>query len=176
MREALEALVSKNQLEGVTSEKTNEEVEAWQQVTLEELPVILILHLKCFDFKLNGCTKIVKALEFPIDLKIDSSKYNGGRTWRERECLFLLFAELLSSKPNTPKEKQYKLFAVVYHDGKEATKGHYITDAFHVGYSSWIRYDDASVRTVQEDYVLKPQGTRVPYLLFYRRSDTIRSK
>lgn len=156
VREALEALVSKNQLEGVTSEKTNEEVEAWQQVTLEELPVILILHLKCFDFKLNGCTKIVKALEFPIDLKIDS--------------------KLLSSKPNTPKEKQYKLFAVVYHDGKEATKGHYITDAFHVGYSSWIRYDDASVRTVQEDYVLKPQGTRVPYLLFYRRSDTIRSK
>ncbi|XP_044270841.1 ubiquitin carboxyl-terminal hydrolase 10 [Tribolium madens] len=156
VREALEALVSKNQLEGVTNEKTNEEVEAWQQVTLEELPVILILHLKCFDFKLDGCTKIVKALEFPIDLKIDS--------------------KLLSSKPMSPKEKQYKLFAVVYHDGKEATKGHYITDAFHVGYSSWIRYDDASVKSVQEDYVLKPQGTRVPYLLFYRRSDTIRSK
>ncbi|EFA01234.1 ubiquitin-specific protease [Tribolium castaneum] len=156
VREALEALVTKNQLEGVTNEKTNEEVEAWQQVTLEELPVILILHLKCFDFKLDGCTKIVKALEFPIDLKIDS--------------------KLLSSKPMSPKEKQYKLFAVVYHDGKEATKGHYITDAFHVGYSSWIRYDDASVKSVQEDYVLKPQGTRVPYLLFYRRSDTIRSK
>lgn len=75
MREALEALVSKNQLEGVTSSKTNEEVQAWQQVMLEELPVILVLHLKCFDFKLNGCTKIIKALEFPIDLKIEGSKY-----------------------------------------------------------------------------------------------------
>lgn len=74
VREALDALASKNQLEGLTSEKTKEEVEAWQQVTLEELPIILILHLKCFDFKLDGCTKIVKALDFPIDLKIDSSK------------------------------------------------------------------------------------------------------
>lgn len=90
-------------------------------------------------------------------------------------CLFF-FLELLSSKTQTAKEKQYKLFAVVYHDGKEATKGHYVTDAFHVGYSSWIRYDDASVKPVLEEHVLKPQGTRVPYLLFYRRSDTIRSK
>lgn len=76
VREALEALISKNQLEGVTSSKTNEEVEAWQQVMLEELPIILVLHLKCFEFKLNGSTKIIKALEFPIDLKIEGSKYN----------------------------------------------------------------------------------------------------
>ncbi|KAF7271049.1 ubiquitin specific protease 10 [Rhynchophorus ferrugineus] len=156
VREALEALTSKYQLEGLTSSKTNQEVEAWQQVMLDELPVVLVLHLKCFDFKLDGCTKIIKALEFPIDLKIDM--------------------KLLSSKTTNAKEKQYKLFAVVYHDGKEATKGHYVTDAFHVGYSSWLRYDDASVKQVQEEQVLNPQGTRVPYLLFYRRSDTIRSR
>lgn len=84
----------------------------------------------------------------------------------------------MSSKSQNPKDKQYKLFAVVYHDGKEATKGHYITDAFHVGYNSWLRYDDASVKPVQEEQVLKPQGTRVPYLLFYRRRrcDTVKSK
>ncbi|KAG5893174.1 hypothetical protein JTB14_000434 [Gonioctena quinquepunctata] len=156
VREALEAIITKNQLEGLTSSKTNEEVEAWQQVMLDELPVILILHLKCFDFKQDGCTKIIKALEFGVDLKIDS--------------------KLISSKTQTSKEKQYKLFAVVYHDGKEASKGHYVTDAFHIGYSSWLRYDDSSVKTVQEEHVLKPQGTRVPYLLFYRRSDTIRGK
>lgn len=156
VREALEALVNKHQLEGLTSSKTNEEVEAWQQVLLDELPVILILHLKCFDYKQDGCTKIIKALEFPVDLKIDQ--------------------KLLSSKTQSQKEKHYKLFAVVYHDGKEASKGHYVTDAFHIGYSCWLRYDDASVKTVQEEQVLKPQGTRVPYLLFYRRSDTIRGK
>lgn len=82
--------------------------------------------------------------------------------------------ELLSSKTNySVKERQYKLFAVVYHEGKEASKGHYVTDAYHVGYASWVRYDDASVKSVSEDVVLKPQGTRVPYLLFYRRSDSL---
>ncbi|XP_050311738.1 ubiquitin carboxyl-terminal hydrolase 10 [Anthonomus grandis grandis] len=156
VKEALEALTTKHELEGLTSSKTNEQVEAWQQVMLDELPVVLVLHLKCFDYQLSGCAKIVKALEFPVDLKIDG--------------------KLISSKTANAKEKQYKLFAVVYHDGKEATKGHYVTDAFHVGYSSWLRYDDASVKPVQEEHVLNPQGTRVPYLLFYRRCDTIRSR
>lgn len=157
VREALEALVCKNQLEGVTSSKTNEEVEAWQQVTIEELPIALLLHLKCFNFKPDGCTKIIKPIEFPIDLKIDQ--------------------KLLSSKINySVKEKQYKLFAVVYHDGKEVSKGHYITDAYHVGYASWLRFDDASVKPVSEEQVLKPHGSRVPYLLFYRRSDSVKSK
>lgn len=71
------------------------------------------------------------------------------------------------------KQKQYKLFAVVYHDGKEASKGHYLTDVFHVGYSSWIRYDDSTVKAVPESQVLRPRAPRVPYLLYYRRFDTI---
>lgn len=88
----------------------------------------------------------------------------------------LTSAEFLS--PNTvkklgPKQKQYKLFAVTYHDGKEATKGHYITDAFHIGYGSWVRYDDSAVKSVSESNVLRPTSPRVPYLLYYRRCDTI---
>ncbi|KAJ8959495.1 hypothetical protein NQ318_022192 [Aromia moschata] len=173
VREALEALVTKNQLEGLTSSKTNEEVEAWQQVMLDELPVVLVLHLKCFDFKLDGCKKIIKAPGIPDRLE-------NRLDWQE-QCVGykpIFISELLASSKThqMPKEKQYKLFAVVYHDGKEASKGHYVTDAFHVGYSSWLRYDDASVKPVVEEHVLRPQGTRVPYLLFYRRSDTIRSK
>lgn len=72
--EALEALVMKDKLEGVTCSKTKQQVEAWQQVTVEELPLVLVLHLKCFNYKLDVCSKIIKALEFPIELKIDSSK------------------------------------------------------------------------------------------------------
>jgi ubiquitin carboxyl-terminal hydrolase 10 len=74
--QALENLVGRDQLEGVTCSKTNQEIAAWQQVTLEELPVVLILHLKCFDYKMDGCTKIVKTIDFPVELKIDSSKLN----------------------------------------------------------------------------------------------------
>lgn len=84
------------------------------------------------------------------------------------------FAELMSSKGKSysAKQKQYKLFAVVYHDGKEASKGHYITDVYHTGYASWIRYDDSIVKPVPEYNVLRPRAPRVPYLLYYRRMDT----
>ncbi|XP_037037446.1 ubiquitin carboxyl-terminal hydrolase 10-A isoform X1 [Bradysia coprophila] len=153
VKEALENFVGKDQVDGVTCSKTNQEVMAWQQMTLEKLPVVLVLHLKWFDYKLDGCTKILKTVEFPIELKIDS--------------------KIISSKKYSQKQKQYKLFAVVYHDGKEASKGHYITDAFHCGYLCWLRYDDSSVKVINESSVLHPRVPRVPYLLYYRRSDTI---
>nr|XP_034186033.1 ubiquitin carboxyl-terminal hydrolase 10 isoform X1 [Osmia lignaria] len=153
---ALEILVGKDQLEGMTCSKTKQQIEAWKQVTLEELPVILILHLKWFDYKLDVCSKIVKSVEFPVDLKLDSK-----------------FLSPNAVKKLNPKQKHYKLFAVTYHDGKEATKGHYVTDAFHVGYGGWVRYDDSSLKGVSESNVLKPTPPRVPYLLYYRRCDTI---
>ncbi|XP_017789783.1 PREDICTED: ubiquitin carboxyl-terminal hydrolase 10 [Habropoda laboriosa] len=153
---ALEILVGKDQLEGMTCSKTKQQIEAWKQVTLEELPVILILHLKWFDYKLDACSKIVKSVEFPVDLKLDSK-----------------FLSPNAVKKLNPKQKHYKLFAVTYHDGKEATKGHYVTDAFHVGYGGWVRYDDSSLKGVSESNVLKPTPPRVPYLLYYRRCDTI---
>ncbi|XP_043259752.1 ubiquitin carboxyl-terminal hydrolase 10-like isoform X2 [Colletes gigas] len=156
VKSALEILVGKDQLEGMTCSKTKQQIEAWKQVTLEELPVILILHLKWFDYKLDGCSKIVKSVEFPVDLKLDSK-----------------FLSLNAAKKLNPKQKHYKLFAVTYHDGKEATKGHYVTDAFHVGYGGWVRYDDSSLKGVSESNVLKPTPPRVPYLLYYRRCDTI---
>ncbi|KAH8298642.1 hypothetical protein KR018_005676, partial [Drosophila ironensis] len=153
VKEALEILVGRDQLEGVTGSKTKQEVVAWQQMTLEKLPVVLILHLKYFDYRSDGCTKILKKVEFPVELKID--------------------AKILGSKKMAPKQRAYRLFAVVYHDGKEASKGHYITDVFHSGYSSWLRYDDSSVKPVSEKHVLQPHTPRVPYLLYYRRSDTL---
>lgn len=76
MKEALENFVGKDQLEGFTCSKTNQEVMAWQQMTLEKLPIVLVLHLKWFDYKMDGCTKILKTVEFPIELKIDSSEYH----------------------------------------------------------------------------------------------------
>lgn len=71
-------LVVKDQLEGVTCTKTNQEVAAWQQYTLEKLPMCLILHLKLFDYNMGGCTKILKTVSFPIELKIDTSECEGS--------------------------------------------------------------------------------------------------
>lgn len=153
---ALDILVGRDQVEGMVCSKTKQQIQAWKQVTLEELPVILILHLKWFNYQLEGCSKIFKNVSYAIDLKIDS------------KILTSSVAKKLSVK-----EKQYKLFAVTYHDGKEATKGHYVTDAFHVSYGAWVRYDDSSVKCVSQNDVLNPSTPRVPYLLYYRRSDTI---
>ncbi|XP_014280566.1 ubiquitin carboxyl-terminal hydrolase 10 isoform X1 [Halyomorpha halys] len=151
--QALEKYFGWDQVEGAGS-SGGSGGEAWQQHYLEELPNVLILHLKCFHYKQQSCHKIVKALEFPVDLKIDP--------------------KLVSNKnKSSVKMRQYKLFAVVYHDGKEASKGHYLADTFHVGSSGWIRYDDAVVKTVTEGIMLKPRPPRVPYLLYYRRADTI---
>lgn len=156
-------------MEGVTCSRTNQEVAAWQQATLEELPVVLILHLKCFDFKKDGCTKILKTVEFPVELKLDQSKKSNIANFPITNFLFSNTEIMASKNKHQPKQKQYKLFAVVYHDGKEASKGHYVTDVFHVGYSNWIRYDDSTVKAVPEGNVLHPKSPRVPYLLYYRR-------
>lgn len=70
MKDALELLAGKDTLEGVS--------DAWQQLSLEQLPVVLLLHLKCFQLDADGHTaKIVKNIDFPIDLKIDPSMYKN---------------------------------------------------------------------------------------------------
>ncbi|XP_047026938.1 ubiquitin carboxyl-terminal hydrolase 10-like isoform X2 [Helicoverpa zea] len=146
VKDALELLAGKDTLEGVS--------DAWQQLSLEQLPVVLLLHLKCFQLDADGHTaKIVKNIDFPIDLKIDP--------------------KIMSSKLKyTSKQRVYKLFAVVYHEGVEAVKGHYLTDTFH-GQVGWIRYDDSTVTQVSEAGVLKAKAPRMPYLLMYRRHDTL---
>ncbi|XP_068618782.1 proline-rich protein 36 [Battus philenor] len=146
VKDALELLAGKDTLEGVS--------DAWQQLSIEELPVVLLLHLKCFQLDSEGHTaKIVKNIDFPIDLKIDP--------------------KIMSSKLKyTQKQRLYKLFAVVYHEGVEAVKGHYVTDTYH-GQVGWIRYDDSTVTQVTEAQVLKPKSPRMPYLLMYRRHDML---
>lgn len=70
---------------------------------------------------------------------------------------------------------------VVYHDGDEAHKGHYIADCFHAsggsmwGQCGWLRFDDTAVKQIPESQMLNPQPPRVPYLLYYRRGDTLLS-
>lgn len=74
VKEALDHFFGKDQLDGFTCSKTNQTVMAWHQMSLEKLPIVLVLHLKWFNYKVDGCTKILKTVEFPIELKIDSSE------------------------------------------------------------------------------------------------------
>lgn len=47
------------------------QIEVSRRVTLEELPPVLVLHLKRFVFeKTGGCQKLNKIIEYPVDLEI----------------------------------------------------------------------------------------------------------
>ncbi|CAB4069129.1 USP10 [Lepeophtheirus salmonis] len=98
---------------------------------IDELPPVLILHLKRFIYNetSGGCQKLLKRIDFPVDLEIAK--------------------EILSPNSKTKyhaKQRQYKLFGVVYHNGGEATKGHYVTDVYHTGLSTWLRCDDCTIK------------------------------
>lgn len=157
VRDALEQLVSKEEIPDYTDAKTNQDVTVFKQVFLEHLPNVLILQLKRFIYdKDGGLQKVMKKVNFPIDLEITKE----------------LMSSCIRGKLS-PVQRKYKLLAVVYHDGKEATKGHYVADIYHGGYNCWLRCDDSFIKEVPESVVMRHVPPRVPYLLFYRRADTM---
>ena len=151
--DALVQNFANEKLDGFICSKTKKEIEATRSLSLEELPPILILHLKRFvyDGKTGGVQKIMKQVEFSVDLEVPKT---------------ILSSECRASN----KQRQYKLFSVVYHTGREATKGHYVTDIFHTGYSTWLHCDDSQVTPSCEQSVLSPSVTSTPYILLYRNS------
>uniref|UniRef100_A0A0K2TBB1 ubiquitinyl hydrolase 1 n=1 Tax=Lepeophtheirus salmonis TaxID=72036 RepID=A0A0K2TBB1_LEPSM len=149
---------SMESLDGYVCSKTKLEIEASRSLSIDELPPVLILHLKRFIYNetSGGCQKLLKRIDFPVDLEIAK--------------------EILSPNSKTKyhaKQRQYKLFGVVYHNGGEATKGHYVTDVYHTGLSTWLRCDDCTIKSVNESSVLAHTHNSMPYILFYRRGDTM---
>ena len=60
------------ELEGESLSKLYlQQVEASRRMMLEELPHVLVLHLKCFVYdKSGGCQKVTKVIDFSTDLEI----------------------------------------------------------------------------------------------------------
>ena len=80
--------------------------------------IFLALFAKRFVYS-GDCQKVMKHVEFSVDLEIS------------RDLL-----SAVNKSKYTAKQRQYKLFAVVNHTGREATKGHYVTDVYHTGEQS----------------------------------------
>ncbi|XP_078525987.1 ubiquitin carboxyl-terminal hydrolase 10 [Lissotriton helveticus] len=156
VQDALESLVARESVQGYTT-KAKQEVEISRRVTLEELPPVLVLHLKRFVYeKTGGCQKLIKNIEYPVDLEI---------------CKDLLSPGVKSKIVKT--QRTYRLFAVVYHHGNSATGGHYTTDVFQIGLNGWLRIDDQSVKVINQYQVVKSSADRTAYLLYYRRVDLL---
>ena len=79
MKDALDKKMGKDELEGIKDVRTGLPIHAWQQDQIEELPVVMIFHLKIFDYKKamdkTSSAKILKKVEFPVELKLDASEY-----------------------------------------------------------------------------------------------------
>ena len=154
--DALAAYFTDEVIHGYMCNTTKREVDASRSLSLEALPPILILHLKRFIYDESRCQKLLKAIDFPVDLDIANNILSSG-----------------SRTKYNNKQRQYKLFSVVYHNGCEATKGHYVADVYHTGLSTWLRCDDSNVKTVSEITVRAHDKNSVAYILFYRRCDTM---
>ncbi|XP_067273287.1 ubiquitin carboxyl-terminal hydrolase 10 isoform X4 [Pseudorasbora parva] len=154
VQEALEVLVARESVQGYTT-KSKQEIEISRRVTLEELPPVLVLHLKRFVFeKTGGCQKLVKNIDYPVDLEISKDLLSPGVRGKTFKG-----------------QRTYRLFAVVYHHGNSATGGHYTTDVFHIGLNGWLRIDDQVVKIINQHQVVKQTAERTAYLLYYRRVD-----
>uniref|UniRef100_M3YBG1 Ubiquitin carboxyl-terminal hydrolase n=1 Tax=Mustela putorius furo TaxID=9669 RepID=M3YBG1_MUSPF len=156
VQDALESLVARESVQGYTT-KTKQEVEISRRVTLEKLPPVLVLHLKRFVYeKTGGCQKLVKNIDYPVDLEISKELLSPGVKNKNFKC-----------------HRTYRLFAVVYHHGSSATGGHYTTDVFQIGLNGWLRIDDQAVKVISQYQVVKPTAERTAYLLYYRRVDLL---
>ncbi|KAE8608701.1 hypothetical protein XENTR_v10011576 [Xenopus tropicalis] len=156
VQDALESLVARESVQGYTT-KTKQEVEICRRVTLEELPPVLVLHLKRFVFeKTGGCQKLIKNIEYPVDLEISKDLLSPG-----------VKSKIFKG------QRTYRLFAVVYHHGNSATGGHYTTDVFQIGLNGWLRIDDQTVKVINQYQVVKQTVERTAYLLYYRRVDLL---
>lgn len=115
VEDALRENFTSEKINGYICPKTGKIAEATQTGSLEELPPILILHLKrmVYDSMTGGCQKVMKEVAFPVDLEISKDMLSVNSKTRY-----------------TLKQRQYKLFSVVYHNGREATKGHYVADVY----------------------------------------------
>ncbi|KAG0191196.1 hypothetical protein DFQ28_000743 [Apophysomyces sp. BC1034] len=129
-------------------------VDATKQVFLDQLPPVLVFHLKRFVFdNVGGVQKLRKKVDYESQLTIDP-EWMGP-----------------STRPSSP--VTYQLFGVVYHLGASAGGGHYTCHIKrHNG--EWLHIDDTTIKPVSErDVLVTEENTHTSetaYILFYIRS------
>lgn len=116
-----------------------------KQVFIETLPPVLILHLKRFHYDVNGPQKIWKKIGYPLELEIPKEAFRNRNFTRG--------------------PPRYRLTAVVYHHGKNASGGHYTVDLRRQDGKEWIRMDDTVLRRVRAEDVAEGGAEEDPKVL-----------
>lgn len=111
-----------------------------KQTFIDQLPPILILHLKRFHFETGsgGSTvKIWKKISYPLELEIPHEALSKGQ-------------QAIASRKGLPR---YRLTAVVYHHGMNASNGHYTAEVCRQDDREWIRFDDTTLCRLRSEDV-----------------------
>ncbi|KAF8462482.1 hypothetical protein DFH94DRAFT_640676, partial [Russula ochroleuca] len=131
--------------------------EASQQVLIDALPPVLVLHLKRFLYDVSdGIVKISKPVQFAPELEIPP--------------------EIMAPVAGKSAEPvHYMLYGVLYHHGESPGTGHYTVDVLHPNgdgsEKAWLHIDDEAVGAVRPEDVFGNERVddRCAYMLFYRR-------
>jgi ubiquitin carboxyl-terminal hydrolase 10 len=164
--DALKNLTHSETLHGDFKSPRGPGVTATKQVLIESLPPVLILHLKRFQYDNTGGTqKIWKKVGYPLELEIPKEVFT-----RQKQAAMLNHGGL-------PK---YRLIAVVYHHGKNASGGHYTVDVRRQDGREWIRLDDTLIRRVRSEDVAEGDSEEDPKVLAavleaHKKQDSIAS-
>lgn len=149
-KDLVDALRSLGDVETVTL-GTNPHAKKW--MTVSQLPPILCITLKTFLFstETEDTEKVHRFLGYPL--------------------AFAFPGELLRAESDADRNV-YRLFAVVYHHGKNAAGGHYTCEVSvqpEGTQSTWYRFDDENFTVTKEEDVLREKGNQSVYLLFYQK-------
>ncbi|OAD07640.1 hypothetical protein MUCCIDRAFT_130059, partial [Mucor lusitanicus CBS 277.49] len=125
-------------------------VKAGKQMTINELPMMLTVHLKRFAFDMyRGCmSKITTYVDYPETL--DMAPY--------------------TSQDKKIEKAEYSLYAVLVHYGYSCDSGHYYAYV-KAPNGQWNRMDDEDVTPVS----LKEVLSQTAYMLFYQQSSVTTS-
>ena len=164
--------------------------EASQQVLIDELPSVLVLHLKRFlyDVAADGIVKISKPVRFAPELEIPLgiiSSFCLPHVFQLRILCRSVGSEIMAPVSGKSAEPvHYKLYGVLYHQGESAGSGHYTVDVLHPNEDSgsgeaWLHIDDEAVSAVQHEEVFGGHDDgdvddRCAYMLFYCRTASAR--
>lgn len=127
-------------------------VTATKQVYIEELPPILILHLKRFQYDntTKRTEKIWKKVGYPLELEMP------------REAFPL---QVRNKMLNYGGFTKYRLTGVIYHHGRNANGGHYTVDIRRQDGLEWIRLDDTVIRRIRSEDVAEGGSEEDPKVL-----------
>lgn len=148
--DALKGLTKPETMHGDFSSSRGAKVNATKQVFIENLPPVLVLHLKRFQYDnvTNGTQKIWKRVGYPLELEIPKEVFPPHRR------------NILSAQGGgLPK---YRLIGVIYHHGKSASGGHYTVEVRRQDGREWIRFDDTLIRRVRAEDVACTGGEEDP--------------